>query len=135
MQDQLDSNREEELNKETADKIKKSVEPEHLEQLQMSINHPDFLRPERLTDETDYQYKVRKWMQKAYIKQKKKGQMLWISKDIKHPIFAEDDKERKGKPIGYGISKGFTYNKAQVQRALEAYQKKKQEETNQNITK
>ena len=48
------------------------------ENLKMSLEHPDFLKPERLDEETDYQYQVRKWIQKAYIKQKSNGNFMWI---------------------------------------------------------
>ena len=73
--------------------------------------------------------------------------MLWISKDTKQPVFDKENTEMKDKPIGYKVSKGFTYNKEQVKRAVEKYNKEKQdqeilaklEETNQititNITK
>jgi len=94
----------------------------------MNLNHPDFLRPERLEEETPYQYKVRKIMNKLYIKQKKKGSFMWISKDTKQPVFAKEDTEMKGKPIGYTVSKGFTYNKEQVKKALEKYKKEKHEQ-------
>lgn len=113
----------------------------------MDISHPDFLKSERLTGETDKQYKVRRIFNKMYLKHKKRNQMLWISKDTKQPVFDKENTEMKDKPIGYKVSKGFTYNKEQVKRAVEKYNKEKQdqeilaklEETNQititNITK
>jgi hypothetical protein len=107
---------------------------EELEQPKMNIDHPDFMMPQRLEDETPWQYKVRRWIQKAYIKQKKAGQFMWIAKDVKQPVYDKEDIEMKGKPIGYQVSKGFSYDKAKVAKALEIYKKKKELESNTNTT-
>lgn len=110
MQDQLDSSNE----------ANKEVKPE-VEQPKMGIDHPDFLKPYRLETENFYQYRVRRKMGQMYVKHKAMGQFMWISKDARQPVFAEDDKEMKGKPIGYQVSRGFTYNKAQVAAAYAKY--------------
>ena len=72
------------------------------------INHPDFLKPYRLNNESDLHYKTRKKINEFYLKEKRKGHLVWISKDI--------SKE----------TKGFTYNKEQVKRALTSKQINKQ---------
>lgn len=69
------------------------------------LNSPDFLIPKRLEGESDINYTLRKKLQKLYIKIKKKGQFIWISKDIHYPI------KKDNKIIGYTESKGFTYKK------------------------
>lgn len=102
--------------------------------MKMNPNHDNFLIPQRLDGETDYQYKARKMINKLYIKNKKKGTMIWVSKDIRQPV-----KNEAGEITGFQVTKGFTYNKKQVQAAVDAYiknkeaqeQLKKLEETNQ----
>ncbi len=116
MQDQLDSNKE-------------------VEQLKMSLEHPDFLKPEKLEGETHYQYKVRRKMGQMYVKQKSKGQLMWIAKDIKQPVFAKEDVEMKGEPIGYHVSKGFSYNKAKVKRAYDKFMADKAKQETETINK
>ena len=121
MQDKLDSDKEQEQVEVT------QPIPEEPEQLQMGIDHPDFLKPQRLEGESNYQYKLRRFVQKKYTESAKKGKFMWIAKDVKHPVYAEDDIEMKGKPIGFTVSRGFTYNKKKVEAALEEYKRKKEE--------
>ncbi len=45
-----------------------------------------FLKPERLEDETQEHYKMRQKANKLYLKFKKKGQLLWLSKDVAQAI-------------------------------------------------
>jgi len=63
-----------------------------------------FLKPERLPDETQEHYKMRQKANKLYLKYKKRGQMLWLSKDITQAI------------------KGTTFNKDKFIKAMKAFE-------------
>ena len=93
----------------------------------MSIEHPDFLKPYSLEGETDYQYKARKKIQELYIKQRKKGTLAWIAKDLRLPVYGEKGTTEENKVISYKISDGFTYNKEKFDRAIKEWQKKQEE--------
>lgn len=96
-----------------------------MEKPKISLEHPEFLKPHRLDGETDHQYKARRVIQKLYIKQRKRGSLAWIAKDLALPQYAEDDTEKK-KPIGYKESEGFTYNKAKFEKAIKEWQAKQE---------
>lgn len=125
-----DSDKEEDKSETTTE-----ITKEQSGQSKMSLQHPDFLKPQKLDGETNYQYKVRRWMQKAYIKQRSKGTFMWIAKDTKLPVYSDEDTElmktmtqeekAKVKPIAYKISKGFSYDKIKVQIAMDKYFKEK----------
>lgn len=88
------------------------------EELRFDIN--SFLQPQRLENETYERYKERQKIVKMYLKERKKGQMWWMAKDIA------------------GAVKGTTYNKQQYEKALELYnkhlkEKKKNEENNKAV--
>lgn len=102
-----------------------------IEEPKMDISHPDFLRPYRLVGETDKQYKIRRLFNKMYQRQRKQGNIMWIAKDSKMPIY-EEPGNKNSKIIGHTVSKGFTYNKKQVEEAMTKYNKEKQEQSNTN---
>lgn len=109
------------------------VEPV-IDNTKMNIHHPDFLKPQRLEGETDYQYKVRRLVNKMYLKSKKKN-LIWISKDIKVPVYT-DPKDKNSKILGYTVSKGFSYNKKKVEEAVSIYMEaRKVKEENQTSIK
>ena len=101
------------LDDDTKNSIKKNVEVE------MNVDHPDFMKPQRLKGETDPQYSLRRKVQKMYVKQKKGGSYAWISKDLQMPIYKEEDKEKEN-PIAHVPSKGFTFDRKKVQAAVDA---------------
>lgn len=47
---------------------------------EMTVSHPDFLKHKRLEGETDSQYKIRRLVNKMYIKSKKAGKQFWVAK-------------------------------------------------------
>ncbi len=100
---------------------------EPVDKNKMSVDHPNFLRPERLIGETDEQYTLRKKVNKLFIKGKKKGTLAWIAKDTMLPIYGEKGTETEKKIIGHKVSEGFTYNKEKFNKALEAWQKKQED--------
>ena len=93
--------------------------------IKMNLEHKDFLKPQRLDGETDHQYQARRLLGNLYVKKRSKGQMIWVSKDIRVPMHEDNDKNKK--IIGYSESRGFTYNKEQVKRAVDAYLKELKE--------
>lgn len=95
----------------------------------MTINHPDFLRPERLNGETDEQYYQRRVVNKLFLKMKKKGEFVWISKDLQYPV-----EDKTTKEVKHVVSQGFTYNKKKLEEALAEYNKKKELNPNTPIT-